>query len=97
MAEDFEDTTPTFVDSDDEEEQESWHEWQEDNMDEDQLRSVCLFCEFSSEKIDNMLEHFKTSHLFDLCQFIEEHKLNDTYSRMKFLNFIRKQVRNIFD
>lgn len=95
LAEDFEDTTLTFADSDDEEEQESWHEWQEDNTEEDQLRAVCLFCDYSSEKTEDMLEHFKQQHLFDLCAFVEENKM-DTYLRMKFLNFIRKQVNYNF-
>lgn len=32
LAEDFEDTMPTFVDSDEEDEDESWHEWQVSNL-----------------------------------------------------------------
>lgn len=92
LAEDFEDTMPTFVDSDDEEEEESsWHEWQEDNTDEDQLRVVCLFCDRSSEKMEELLCHMKDQHAFDLNDFVEKENL-DIYGRMKFLNFVRKQT-----
>ncbi|KAI1720921.1 c2H2 type zinc-finger (2 copies) domain-containing protein [Ditylenchus destructor] len=93
LAEDFEDTMPTFVDSDDEEEEESWHEWQEDNTDEDQLRVVCLFCDRSSDKVVELLDHMKEQHTFDLNDFVEKEKL-DLYGRMKFLNFVRKQTFN---
>lgn len=82
---------PTFVDSDDEEEEESWHEWQEDNMDEDQIRAVCLFCDFNSEKTTEVLTHSKEVHSVDLLDIIEKEKLG-FYERMKFFNFLRKQV-----
>lgn len=51
LAEDFEDSMPTFVDSDEEEEEDSWCEWQEDNLDADETRVVCLFCDESFEKV----------------------------------------------
>lgn len=91
LAEDFEDTMPTFIDSDDEEEEESWHEWQEDNMDTDQVRSICLFCNFNSEIIDRILEHTAIAHKFDILEFFKKEKL-EFYDRMKFLNYVRKQV-----
>uniref|UniRef100_A0A915APY1 C2H2-type domain-containing protein n=1 Tax=Parascaris univalens TaxID=6257 RepID=A0A915APY1_PARUN len=93
LAEDFEDTMPTFVDSDDEEEEDSWHEWQEDNLDEEQTRVVCLFCEESNDLAAPLLEHIKEKHHFDVLGIIEKEKLN-TYERMKMLNFIRKQNYN---
>lgn len=90
LAEDFEDTMPTFVDSDEEEEEDSWHEWQEDNLDEDQTRVVCFFCEESHDRAEPLLEHIKEVHHFDILEFIEKENL-DVYQRMKMINFIRKQ------
>ncbi|KHN82741.1 Zinc finger protein [Toxocara canis] len=93
LAEDFEDTMPTFVDSDEEEEEDSWHEWQEDNLDEEQTRVVCLFCEESNDHAAPLIDHIKEVHHFDIMGIIEKEKL-DTYDRMKMLNFIRKQNYN---
>ncbi|KAI6213362.1 C2H2-type domain-containing protein [Aphelenchoides besseyi] len=93
LAEDFEDSMPTFADSDDEEEEESWNEWQEDNTDEDQFRSVCLFCNNNQETVPALLEHMRDNHQFDFLKFIDENKLG-TYERAKFINFLRKKVFN---
>lgn len=82
---------PTFIDSDDEEEEESWHEWHEDNMDIDQLCSICLFCNFNSEAVSDLLDHIIKLHQFDILEFFKKEKL-DFYDRMKFLNYVRKQV-----
>uniref|UniRef100_A0AC34R469 C2H2-type domain-containing protein n=1 Tax=Panagrolaimus sp. JU765 TaxID=591449 RepID=A0AC34R469_9BILA len=93
LAEDFEDTMPSFQDSDDEEEDLEWHEWQEDNTDEDQLRVVCLFCDDSYDKVQGLLTHLNDAHKFDLIGYIESEKL-DVYGRMKLLNHIRKEIFN---
>ncbi|VDN56051.1 unnamed protein product, partial [Dracunculus medinensis] len=94
LAEDFEDTMPTFVDSDEEEEQDSWHEWQEDNLDEDQTRVLCLLCDNSYDLIEYLLKHLKDDHHFDILQIIENEKL-DVYGRVKMINYIRKQNYNV--
>uniref|UniRef100_A0A0N5B1D2 C2H2-type domain-containing protein n=1 Tax=Syphacia muris TaxID=451379 RepID=A0A0N5B1D2_9BILA len=94
LAEDFEDTMPTFVESDDEDEQESWHEWQEDNLDIDQTRVVCLFCDDSCDTIEPMLIHMKDAHNCDILDIIEKEDL-DLYQRMKMINFIRKQNHDL--
>ncbi|VDD95902.1 unnamed protein product [Enterobius vermicularis] len=94
LAEDFEDTMPTFVDSDDEDEQESWHEWQEDNLDIDQTRVICLFCDESCDTIEPMLIHIKEAHECDILDIIEKENM-DLYQRMKMINFIRKQNHDL--
>jgi hypothetical protein len=38
---------------------ESWHEWQEDNLDEDQTRVVCLFCDESFDLAGPLISHIK--------------------------------------
>uniref|UniRef100_A0A7E4W6X2 C2H2-type domain-containing protein n=1 Tax=Panagrellus redivivus TaxID=6233 RepID=A0A7E4W6X2_PANRE len=93
LAEDFEDTMPSFQDSDDEEEDLEWHEWQEDNTDEDQLRVICLFCDDSHDKVAPLLAHLNDRHKFDLIGYIEKEKL-DTYGRMKLINHLRKEIFN---
>lgn len=93
LAEDFEDSMPTFQDSDDEEEDLEWHEWQEDNTDEDQLRVVCLFCDDNHDKVQGLLTHLNDAHKFDLMSYIRKEKL-DVYGRMKLLNHIRKEIFN---
>jgi len=93
LAEDFEDTMPAFQDSDEEEEDFEWHEWQEDNTDEDQLRVICLFCDDSHDKVQGLLHHLNEAHKFDLIGYIEKEKL-DVYGRMKLLNHLRKEIFN---
>jgi len=93
LAEDFEDTMPTFADSDDEEQDEEWHEWQEDNTDEDQLRVVCLFCNNNQGTVAALIEHMRDSHKFDFPKFIHDNKLG-TYERAKFINHLRKKAFN---
>jgi len=93
LAEDFEDTMPAFQDSDEEEEDFEWHEWQEDNTDEDQLRVICLFCDDSHDKVQGLLHHLNEEHKFDLIGYIEKEKL-DVYGRMKLLNHLRKEIFN---
>ncbi|KAJ1345753.1 hypothetical protein KIN20_000358 [Parelaphostrongylus tenuis] len=90
LAEDFEDTMPTFVDSDEEEEDNSWCEWHEDNVDSDEIRVVCLLCHESDDTAEGLLAHMKEKHEFDLVKLIDENHLN-VYQRMKLINYIRKQ------
>lgn len=40
---------------------ESWQEWQEDNIDVEQTRVVCLFCEETEDYAAPLLEHIKVS------------------------------------
>jgi len=77
----------------DDEEEESWHEWHEDDAEDDQPRAVCLYCDHSEEKIEPLLEHFKKSHSLDLMEFFDKEKM-DLYDRMRFMNFVRKQTFN---
>lgn len=93
LGEDFEDTTTAFQESDDEEEEDSWCEWQEDNLDIDEHRVVCLLCDHSTENAETLLEHMKEKHEFDLVTLIRDAKL-ETYQRMKLINYIRKQNFN---
>ncbi|VDM58828.1 unnamed protein product [Angiostrongylus costaricensis] len=90
LAEDFEDTMPTFVDSEEEEEDNSWCEWHEDNVDADEIRVVCLLCHESDDTAEGLLAHMKEKHEFDLVKLIDENHL-DVYQRMKLINYIRKQ------
>lgn len=39
----------------------SWHEWQEDNLDEDQTRVLCLLCDNSYDLIEYLLKHLKVN------------------------------------
>ncbi|PIO73286.1 hypothetical protein TELCIR_04747 [Teladorsagia circumcincta] len=93
LAEDFEDTMPTFLDSDEEEEDNSWCEWHEDNVDADETRVVCLQCHESDDTAEGLLAHMKEKHEFDLIKLIDENSL-DVYQRMKLINYIRKQNFN---
>lgn len=90
LAEDFEDTMPTFQDSDEEEEDNEWCEWQEDNLDADETRVVCLLCDASEDNAQSLLEHMKTTHEFDLLKNVSDDKLN-SYQRLRLINYIRKQ------
>jgi hypothetical protein len=70
----------------------SWHEWQEDNLDEDQQRVVCLFCDESFDAADVLLAHSIDKHGIDVIEMMN-HKLKlDIYGRVKLINYIRKQV-----
>lgn len=40
---------------------ESWQEWEEDNIDVEQMRAVCLFCEKTEGRAAPLLEHMKVS------------------------------------
>jgi len=93
LAEDFEDSTPAFVDSDEEEEETTWHEWLEDNTDEDQFRVICLYCNNNQETVPALLSHMEEHHKFDFVKFIHEEKLG-VYERSKFINFLRKKNFN---
>ncbi|GMT11347.1 hypothetical protein PFISCL1PPCAC_2644 [Pristionchus fissidentatus] len=88
LAEDFEDTMPTFADSDEEEEDNEWCEWQEDNV-EDETRVLCLCCEETTDCAAALLDHMKEKHGLDLMKEIGEHKLG-TYERAKLINHVRK-------
>lgn len=89
LAEDFEDATPHFVDSDEEEEEESWNEWNQDTNEEQELLTVCLFCDQAEEDIDGMFKHMNEEHTFDLLDMIKSEKLT-FYDRVKFVNYVRK-------
>lgn len=89
LAEDFEDTMPTFQDSDEEEEDQEWCEWQEDNLDADETRVVCLICDHTEENATSLLEHMKTEHEFDLLKLFQDAKLT-SYQRLCLINHIRK-------
>uniref|UniRef100_A0A915MPC3 C2H2-type domain-containing protein n=1 Tax=Meloidogyne javanica TaxID=6303 RepID=A0A915MPC3_MELJA len=91
LAEDFEDTMPSFLDSD-EEEEDSWEEFEQDNTDED-LLGLCLFCDHANVELDEIVDHMKDDHKFDIFAYIDEQKM-ELYDRMKFVNFIRKQTYN---
>ncbi|CAJ0954597.1 unnamed protein product, partial [Mesorhabditis belari] len=91
LGEDFEDTTTAFQESDEELEAESWCEWQEDNVDLDETRVVCLLCDESTERGDLLIEHIQEKHGFDLLKLIKDNKL-ETYERMQLINYVRKQV-----
>uniref|UniRef100_A0A914L3P9 C2H2-type domain-containing protein n=2 Tax=Meloidogyne incognita group TaxID=654580 RepID=A0A914L3P9_MELIC len=91
LAEDFEDTMPSFLDSD-EEEEDSWEEFEQDNTDED-LLGLCLFCDHANVELDEIVEHMKDDHKFDIFAYIDEQKM-ELYDRIKFVNFIRKQTYN---
>ncbi|CAJ0608524.1 unnamed protein product [Cylicocyclus nassatus] len=41
----------------------SWCEWQEDNMDVDETRVVCLLCNESDETCEGLLSHMKVTFL----------------------------------
>lgn len=90
LAEDFEDTMPTFADSEEEEEDNSWCEWHEDNVDADEIKVVCLLCHESDDTAEGLLAHMKERHEFDLVKLIDDNHL-DVYQRMKLVNYIRKQ------
>ncbi|CAK5012968.1 unnamed protein product [Meloidogyne enterolobii] len=85
------DTMPSFMDSD-EEEEDSWEEFEQDNTDED-LLGLCLFCDHANIELDEIVEHMKDDHKFDIFAYIDEQKM-ELYDRMKFVNFIRKQTYN---
>jgi len=94
IAEDFEDTMPTFADSDEEIEEETWKEWcEEKGAEEERTQALCLFCQTSSEMIEELLDHIRTVHDIDLIAAIERDKLS-SYDRIKMLNFIRKEAFN---
>ncbi|CAB3397731.1 unnamed protein product [Caenorhabditis bovis] len=90
LAEDFEDTMPTFQDSDEEEEDQEWCEWQEDNLDADETRVVCLLCEHTDDNASTLLEHMKATHEFDVLKLFQEAKFT-SYQRLRLINYIRKQ------
>ena len=92
LAEDFEDAMPAFQDSDEEEEDQSWHEWQEDNLD-DETRVLCLCCEESTDCLTGLLGHMKEKHGLDLVAQCDKEGYG-TYERAKVINFIRKQNYN---
>ena len=94
-ADDPDETVKPHPESDDEEEEKdhSWHEWQEDNVDLDDTRVLCLVCDQSEETCKALLEHMKETHELDLLKLIKDNNL-DLYKRLKFINYIRKQNYN---
>jgi hypothetical protein len=59
-------------------------------MDED-LLGLCLFCDFANTQLDEIINHMKDEHKFDIFAYINKQGM-ELYDRMKFVNFIRKQV-----
>ena len=64
--------------------------FQQDNTDED-LLGLCLFCDHANDQLDEIVNHMKDDHKFDIFAYISEQGM-ELYDRMKFVNFIRKQV-----
>uniref|UniRef100_A0A915MR35 C2H2-type domain-containing protein n=1 Tax=Meloidogyne javanica TaxID=6303 RepID=A0A915MR35_MELJA len=67
-------------------------DFEQDNTDED-LLGLCLFCDHANVELDEIVEHMKDDHKFDIFAYIDEQKM-ELYDRMKFVNFIRKQTYN---
>ena len=65
ISDDPDETVKPHPESDDEEEEKdnSWHEWQEDNVDLDDTRVLCLVCDQSEETCKALLEHMKVRKL----------------------------------
>lgn len=61
-----------------------WSEWTDE-----EIAIVCLFCDFTSGKIESVKEHMRQTHLFDFDCVVES--LN-FYQRVKMVNFIRRQM-----
>ena len=75
-------------------------------MDLDDTRVLCLVCDQSEETCKALLEHmkvrklnlakldyfFQETHELDLLKLIKDNNL-DLYKRLKFINYIRKQVK----
>uniref|UniRef100_A0A1I7X1P9 Zf-C2H2_2 domain-containing protein n=1 Tax=Heterorhabditis bacteriophora TaxID=37862 RepID=A0A1I7X1P9_HETBA len=71
----------------------SWCEWQEDNLDVDETRVVCLLCDESDETAEGLMCHMREKHEFDFLKLIDDNNLG-VYQRMKLVNYIRKQNYN---
>jgi len=95
LAEDDPDDTLRAQESEDEDEEKdnSWHEWLIDNVDADETRVLCLVCDQSEETAKALLEHMKEAHELDLLKLVKDNGL-DLYKRLKFINYIRKQNYN---
>uniref|UniRef100_A0A0K0EQQ0 C2H2-type domain-containing protein n=1 Tax=Strongyloides stercoralis TaxID=6248 RepID=A0A0K0EQQ0_STRER len=88
VNQDFEDNLPTFADSDDEEEEVTWKEWNEDKIDVEDIQIACLVCDHTEESLEPLCLHMTKEHDFDLLKHINDKKL-DTYGRMRLVNYIR--------
>lgn len=66
-----------------EQEDDHWSDW----GDEDEAEMICLFCPRREKKSDNMKIHLLDQHEFQL----ETNKYN-FYEKVKFINYIRRQV-----
>lgn len=64
----------------------SGDDWEE--IDEDHHDISCLFCMETINGFPSALNHIKTFHKFNFCDFIRKH-IHDTYSYIKLINFIR--------
>ncbi|KAL6437939.1 hypothetical protein ACFW04_004325 [Cataglyphis niger] len=64
----------------------SGDDWEE--IDEDHHDISCLFCIETINGFPSALNHIKTFHKFNFCDFIRKH-IHDTYSYIKLINFIR--------
>ncbi|EPB68475.1 hypothetical protein ANCCEY_12439 [Ancylostoma ceylanicum] len=95
LAEDFEDTMPTFQDSDEEEEDNSWCEWQEDNVDADETRVVCLLCNESDETCEGLLSHMKNFNA--VCFVCQRNDLGNTQELAKHLQETEKPITKLPD
>jgi len=73
-------------DSDDDD---KWEEIKDDdNIDEDNEPTNCLFCNEIFPKIDLAIEHLKLEHHFDLAEIKAKFNM-DEYSYIKLINYIR--------
>jgi hypothetical protein len=53
----------------------------------------CLFCDKSFEIEDEIINHMIETHKFDLKAIMTQNELS-FYSQVKFVNYIRQQVKN---
>lgn len=66
-----------------EQEDDHWSDW----GDEDEGEMICLFCSTREKKSDDMRNHLLKEHEFQL-----ETKKYNFYEKIKFINYIRRQV-----
>ncbi|EDO49813.1 predicted protein, partial [Nematostella vectensis] len=67
-------------------ETEEWSDWTETPP-----LAVCLFCEYSTTAVAQLLQHLKDEHVFDILSIKNDLGL-DFYGQVKIVNYIRKKV-----
>ncbi|XP_028400631.1 zinc finger protein 277-like [Dendronephthya gigantea] len=67
---------------------ENWDDWQEED-----IPIHCLFCKVTSPTIQEILNHMKKCHGFDLLKTKKNQGLN-FYEEVKIVNYVRRQVYN---